>query len=184
MIQEPQQAEPVRTAPQPQPQQAPVNPGLSAGQEAWEDLGDGTELSLATGEIRQKASAAPLLEEDPDVIKTSDGRFFNKAAKRFVDSPYKGAKPVVSTPQHQATPEQPQDQRQAAPTPANTAPPKRTRKTKAQETGQQPETPPAAAAAPGNGNAGDAPADGPKPIVVPASPKLEALLGGLTPPKN
>src|SRR5262245_43164078 len=134
-------------------------------EEKWEDLGDGTELNLVTGEVRDIPKQEPVLELDDNVIKTSDGRFFNRASKKFVDSPYKGAAPApVSAPAKE------------------TEAPKRTRRVKAKDVAEA-----KAAEAPveeekpkseqvhaeGNG------ADMPKPKVVAASPKHEALLGWL-----
>jgi hypothetical protein len=141
-------------------------------EEAWEDLGDGTRLNLATGEIVDIPKAEPVLEEDPDVIKTSDGRFFNRETKKFVDSPYKGAVAAPLT----------------APTKEET--PKRTRRVKAKDVAEAEEKKAAEApveeakAEPEQSSNGGNGVDMPKPKVVAASPKLEALLGSLVPDED
>lgn len=145
--------------------QAEGSPGV-ADDGTWEDLGDGTELNLATGEVRDvQKDEAPERMVDPDVITTSDGRFFNRKTKKFVNDQYVAEAAPSNTP--------------AAP---QAAPPKRTRAKKA--AGQPAQAGPAPAASPEADNGGLDPADKPKPIVVPASPKLDALLGGLVPPKG
>jgi hypothetical protein len=135
-------------------------------EDVWEDLGD-EELNLATGEIRAKQKE-PAQVVDPNVITTSDGRFFNRETKKFVDSPYKDAAPAPAI------------------TPAKEDTPKKQRRVKAKEVAdkvvdaepasQKPE--PEQAHAVGNG------ADVQKPKVVAASPKLEALLGSLVPDED
>ena len=141
-------------------------------EESWDDLGDGTELNPETGEIRNKAVEPEILEDDPDVVKTSDGRFYNRVAKKFVDSPFKGA---VAAPVTQ---------------PAKEEAPKRTRRVKAKDVAEEQEKKAAEAPAEtekvepkqphSNGNG----VDMPKPKVVAASPKLEALLGSLVPDED
>lgn len=130
----------------------------------WEDLGDGTELNLQTGDMRKKVIEAEVLEPDPDVLQTSDGRYFNRSLKKFVDSPYKNAKPA---PISKIIEPEVEDK------------PKRTRKPRAakvEEPVEEPKEEPVQAVG-GNGNGVEAP----KPKVVAASPKLDALLGGLVP---
>ena len=137
-------------------------------EEAWEDLGDGTRLNLATGEIVKME----LREEDPSVIKTSDGRFFNRETKKFVDSPFKGAVAAPVT------------------APAKEDTPKRTRRVKAKDVAEAEEKKAAEAPAetqkaePEQSHNGGNGADVPKPKVVAASPKLEALLGSLVPDED
>jgi hypothetical protein len=141
-------------------------------EEAWEDLGDGTRLNLATGEVVDIPKAEPVLEEDPDVIKTSDGRFFNRQSKKFVDGPYKGAAAApVSAPAKEDTP-------------------KRTRRVKAKDVAEAEEKKAAEAPVevkkvePEQSHNGGNGVDVPKPKVVAASPKLEALLGSLVPDED
>lgn len=133
----------------------------------WEDLGDGTELNLSTGDLRQKVEPE-VLELDPDVVQIkTDGRYFNRSLKKFVDSPYKNAKPA---PISQTKVEEPGVEEEK---------PKRTRKprvAKVEEPVEEAKEEPVQAVS-GNGNGVEAP----KPKVVAASPKLDALLGGLVP---
>jgi hypothetical protein len=142
-------------------------------EETWEDLGDGTELNLLTGEVRDVPQQEEVLEPDDNVVKTSDGRFYNRVLKKFVDSPYKGAAPApVSAPAKEAEA------------------PKRTRRVKAKDVAEENDKKAAEAEAEtkkaepeqahGDGNG----ADMPKPKVVAASPKLEALLGSLVPDED
>jgi len=137
-------------------------------EEAWEDLGDGTRLNLTTGEIVEME----LREEDPSVIKTSDGRFFNRETKKFVDSPFKGAVAAPVT------------------APAKEDTPKRARRVKAKDVAEAEEKKAAEAPAvtqkaePEQSHNGGNGMDTPKPKVVAASPKLEALLGSLIPDED
>jgi hypothetical protein len=135
-------------------------------EDVWEDLGD-EELNLTTGEVRTKQKQVEQVA-DPNVITTSDGRFFNRETKKFVDSPYKdaAAAPAIA--------------------PAKEDTPKKPRRVKAKEvadkvveTSPEPEkAEPEQVHAVGNG------ADVQKPKVVAASPKLEALLGSLVPDED
>jgi hypothetical protein len=130
-------------------------------EEVWEDLGDGTELNLATGEVRAVATVTPEPEPvpDPDVLTTSDGRFYNRRLKKFVDGPYLNAvpKPVSVSP------------------PVKAEAPKRRGRPKAEEAKPAEKPVEATTEAKPNGETK------PKPTVVAASPKLEALLGSLVP---
>lgn len=145
-----QQARPVETRQQANPSVQQVAP---ADDDGWEDLGDGSELNLATGEIRQKQET---LELDPNVLQTSDGRFFNRLTKKFVASPYADAvaAPVSAEPQAKATR-------------------RRTTKPEAKaEPSQKPN---------GNGQVHAKAGEEKTPSVVAAAPKLEELLGELVP---
>lgn len=135
-------------------------------EDVWEDLGD-EELNLATGEVRAKQKQIEQVA-DPNVITTSDGRFFNRETKKFVDSPYKDAAPAPAI------------------VPAKEDTPKKPRRVKAKDVAEkqveaapEPEkAEPEQAHAVGNG------ADTPKPKVIAASPKLESLLGSLVPDED
>jgi hypothetical protein len=133
----------------------------------WIALDDGqNEINLTTGEVRQIAKALPDMGLDPDVIVTSDGRFFNKATKKFVPTQFRGGNANTSQVAANAV---------VAAVQQEAAKPKRTRAKAQAELNQQAIVPE---------NNGPSTNGSSEPMVVAASPKLEALLAGMTPKKN
>jgi hypothetical protein len=149
-------------APEPKPTPAPVQESAD-----WIALDDGqNEINLTTGEVRQIAKALPDMGLDPDVIVTSDGRFFNKATKKFVPTQFRGGNANTSQVAANAV---------VAAVQQEAAKPKRTRAKAQAELNQQAIVPE---------NNGPSTNGSSEPMVVAASPKLEALLAGMTPKKN
>jgi hypothetical protein len=125
---------------------------VATQQEVWTPI-DGTdeEINEDTGEVRTVEKPQPQnLGLDPNVIVTKDGRFFNKATKKFVASQFPADELSVVETKQEEKPKRVRTKAAAAPAPEDSQP---------------------------KGNGGD------EPLVVAASPKLEALLAGMTPKK-
>lgn len=156
-VQPEEQAKPQQRA----AQQMVVEPEPEQQQEGEVELIDTGEgwLNPTTGEMTAYAAQADEAEIDPDVIPIADGRFFNKATKKFVASQYKDAAPAAAVPPAKEEPAK--------------KPAKRVAKPKAEAAAvQQAEEKPAEQAQPS-----EEPKQ--KQTVTTASPKLEALLSGL-----
>jgi len=169
------QQAPVFAQPAPEFAAQQTQPATEAVADEWVELDDGEdEINVNTGEIRPKAKALPDMGLDPNVIVTSDGRFFNKATKKFVPSQFRtDAKPNTAQSAGAAVEQAKQEV---------AAKPKRTRAKAQAELKQVAQPEPEAAPAPqDNGFKANGPAE---PMVVAASPKLEALLAGMTPKKS
>lgn len=136
--------------------------------DVWLQMADGNLLNPATGEVKApEPEPEPAAQElDPEVITVAGGRYYHKTQGKFVASPYKDAAAAPAVP-----PVEPK-----------------------QKATRAPRKPKAAAAQPEQANAQ---ATSPEPVVtahkangeavgnvVAASPKLEALLGSMIPPKE
>ena len=156
------QRHPVQQTPHPvQEMAAPSDP-----EDNWLQMADGNLLNPATGEIKPPAQEAAAPQLDPDVIEIAGGRYYHKTQGKFVDSPYVGGAPAPAVP-----PVEPKAKatraRKPKPAPEGQAP-----QQNAQVTSPEPQV----AKQKGNGEGGG--------TVVAASPKLEALLGTMVPPKT